>query len=234
MNVDAPAVGARVLSTSFAVAGWAIDMASTTSSGVDAVDVWAMPVSGGQNVFLGSAKYGAPRPDVGTAFGSSSYTSSGFNLNAAVAPGTYDIHVFARSTITGLFNNPRVVRVTVEPPPSNPRMWVDTPRQADNLSQNIWVAGWALDLNAGNNSGVDAVHVWAYPTDGSAPKFVGAATMGYSRPDVAAAFGSAKFGTSGFRVQGTLPRGSYTLVVFAHSSIANHFNNTFSISINVL
>ena len=84
------------------------------------------------------------------------------------------------------------------------------------------------------DSGVDTVHVWAYPTDGSAPKLVGVAEMGRSRPDVAAAFGSSKFGNSGWAVRGTLPPGTYTLVAFSHSSVANAFNLVFTIAIRVV
>jgi hypothetical protein len=234
MHVDYPTNGAVVLSTGFTVTGWAIDAAATTTTGVDWIDVWAMPVNGAPAVYVNGANYGAPRPDVGAAFARSAYTSSGFSLSVALAPGVYDLAVFARSTISGTFNNVQMVRVTVEAPPSNPRMWVDTPQQNDNLSQNVYVSGWALDLNAGNNPGVDAVHVWAYPTNGAPPIMVGAALVGGMRPDVGAAFGHAKFTNSGFAVGGTLPRGSYTLVVFAHSSVANAFNNVFTININVL
>jgi len=96
------------------------------------------------------------------------------------------------------------------------------------------VSGWAIDLNAGNNTGVDTVHVWAYPVDGSAPKLVGVAEMGRSRPDVAAAFGSSRFNNSGWAVGGTLPPGNYTLVAFSHSSVANAFNLVFTIAIRVV
>ena len=234
MNIDVPASGARVYSTGFTIAGWAIDAASTTNSGVDAIDVWLYPVSGEPTIYLGSAQYGTMRPDVGAAFARSSFSPSGFLLNGAVAPGTYDLAVFARSTVSGTFNNVQLVRITVEAPPSNPRMWVDTPQQNDTLSQNIFVSGWAIDLNATNNSGVDRVDVWAYPTDGSVPVLVGVAEMGRARPDVGAAFGSSKFSNSGWAVRGTLRPGTYTLVAFAHSSVANAFNLVFTISIRVV
>jgi hypothetical protein len=107
------------------------------------------------------------------------------------------------------------------------------PSQNQNLSQNIRVAGWAIDTASKANSGVDAVHVWAYPTNGSAPILVGAAQVGLARPDVGAVFGPARFTNSGFNVQGTLPIGTYTLVVFARSSVVNAFNNVFVIPVRV-
>ena len=50
------------------------------------------------------------------------------------------------------------------------------------------------------DAGVDAVHVWAFPVVNGvvgAGQFVAAATLGGSRPDVAAAFG-AQFANAGF------------------------------------
>ena len=233
MNVDSPAAGARVSSGGFMVAGWAIDAGATGGTGVDAVDVWAYPVGTSSALFVGSATYGAARPDISATFSQTAFGNSGFLLHATLPPGTYDLAVFARSTVAGAFNNMQLVRITVEAPASAPRMWVDTPSQDQTLSRNIKVGGWAVDLGATTNSGVDAVHVWAYPVDGSTPIFVGAATFDQSRPDVAAAFG-ARYSNSGFNLQGTLPPGNYTIVVYAHSSVANAFNNVFVITVRVV
>jgi hypothetical protein len=233
MSVDLPANGARVPSNGFPVAGWAIDAAAVGSTGVDAVHVWAHPTSGAAAIFAGAASFNVARPDVGAAFGQTYYTPSGFSLTATVPPGTYDLVVYARSTVAGAFNNVQVRRVIVEAPTSNPLMWVDTPSQNQDLSQNVRVSGWAIDAASATNSGVDAVHVYAYPSDGSAAILVGVAEIGRSRPDVGGAFGSTRFNNSGFNVQGTLPIGSYTIVVFARSSVVGAFNNVFLIPVNV-
>jgi hypothetical protein len=233
MNVDSPTAGARVSSAGFIVAGWAIDAAASGSAGVDAVDVWAYPAGTTSALFVGSATYGVPRPDISATFSQTAFGNSGFVLNGTLPPGTYDLAVFARSTVAGAFNNMQLVRITVEAADSAPRMWVDTPSQNQTLSQNIRVSGWAIDLGATTTSGVDAVHVWAYPTDGSTPIFVGAGTLGLSRPDVSAAFG-ARYNGGGFNVQGTLPPGHYTIVVYARSSVANLFNNVFVITVRVV
>ena len=65
---------------------------------------------------------------------------------------------------------------------------------------------------------LDNVQVWAYPLAGGPPVFVGAASYGAPRPDVAAVHGE-RFRDSGFGlvVQG-LPQGSYDLAVFAWST----------------
>jgi hypothetical protein len=70
-------------------------------------------VSGAVPVFVGVGVPGQ-RPDVGTAFGAR-FTSAGFTqLGATLPKGTYDLVVFARSTVTGTFNNSRVIRITVQ------------------------------------------------------------------------------------------------------------------------
>ena len=61
------------------------------------------------------------------------------------------------------------------------------------------VAGWAADLDADVDSGVDSVHVWAYPVGGGDPIFLGAAAYGGKRPDVAAVYGD-RFEKSGYGI----------------------------------
>jgi hypothetical protein len=78
------------------------------------------------------------------------------------------------------------------------------------------VAGWALDPQATTGSGVDAVHVWAVRRDvaGASPQFLGAATLGLARPDVAQAFG-AQFAATGFSLSTTeLSPGDYEVSVY--------------------
>ncbi len=184
-------------------------------------------------MFVGSAPYGGARGDVGAAFGSARFTPTGFGLGTRLPPGMYDLAVYAHSTVSALFSPATVVRVTVDAPTSVPRMWVDTPQMNDNLSQNVRVAGWAIDLGSSTTAGVDAIHVWAYPTNGGPAIMLGAATYGHSRPDVGGAFGSGRFSSSGFNVEGTLPRGDYNLVVYARSSVVQAFNNVFVIPVRV-
>jgi glucose/arabinose dehydrogenase len=113
LTIDAPAAGSTG-STSFLVGGWAIDLRSSTGTGVDAIHVWAYPTSGAAPIFVGAPAYGSARPDVAAAFGSSRFTNVGYNqIVGPVAPGTYDVVVWARSTVTGTFAINRVVRVTV-------------------------------------------------------------------------------------------------------------------------
>jgi hypothetical protein len=53
------------------------------------------------------------RPDVASAFGSQ-YSHAGFSVVGHLAPGAYDMVIFAHSTISNNFENARVVRVNVQ------------------------------------------------------------------------------------------------------------------------
>jgi hypothetical protein len=96
------------------------------------------------------------------------------------------------------------------------------------VSGRFVVAGWAADVDSQAGTGVDAVHVWAYPRDGCdlalcEPVFLGAAASGGERPDVAALYGS-RFEKSGYgiAVEGLAP-GTYDIAVFAYSTTAQGF-----------
>jgi hypothetical protein len=97
----------------FRVAGWAIDRASATNAGIDAVQIWAT-ASGAAPIFLGAASIGGTRPDVAAAFGEQ-FAGSGFDLQvrAPLPPGSYRIQVFARAIRTGKYARALEVTVTV-------------------------------------------------------------------------------------------------------------------------
>jgi bacillolysin len=100
---------------------------------------------------------------------------------------------------------------------------IDAPRMQQEVGQPFHLGGWAADLDAGAGTGVDALHVWAYPQAGGPPIFLGVATYGGARPDVAAVHGD-QFRESGYglTVQ-SLPPGSYDLAVFAWSNVSGGF-----------
>src|SRR5204863_2815380 len=85
------------------------------------------------------------------------------------------------------------------------------------------LGGWAADLDAAQGTGIDALHVWAYPLAGGAPVFLGAASTGGVRPDVAALHGD-RFLPSGYGlIVAGLPAGTYDLAVFAWSNVTGGF-----------
>jgi hypothetical protein len=84
------------------VAGWAIDLGAPTGTGMNVVHVYAIANGGaGAWTFLGAATYGGARPDVGAYYGSQ-FTNSSYGLLASgLAPGAYQINVYAHSTVAG-------------------------------------------------------------------------------------------------------------------------------------
>ena len=138
--------------------------------------------------------------------------------------GNYDL-VFVRWS-GGRAVSRQDVRVVLNPKGSNrvgPQVVIDTPRQQQDVAQPFVIAGWAADLGSFDDSGVDAVHVWAYPLRGGDPIFIGEAAIGGARPDVAAVYGE-RFGRSGYGIQlNGLEHGNYDIAVFAHSTVTGGF-----------
>ncbi len=158
----------------FQVGGWALDHGAPAGTGVDSVQVYAFPNpgSGQAGILLGST-YGLARADVGAAFGGR-FTNTGYNAVANSLPaGTYLIGVYAHSTVSG---NTQLSSVTVNVT-GGPAMFLDQPGAGAVLQQPFTMGGWALDGAAASGTGVDTIHVWAYPNPGSgaAPVFVGVA-----------------------------------------------------------
>jgi hypothetical protein len=121
LAIDAPSEGATV-NNGFSILGWAIDLAAPSGTGVSAVHAYAYPASG-PPIFLGIATYGGARPDVGAFYGDR-FTNSGYSRTVAnLTPGvSYQISVFAKSTVTNSFANSASVNITVSStsPPAGP------------------------------------------------------------------------------------------------------------------
>ena len=67
----------------------------------------------GAPVFVGVAAYGGARPDVAAIYGER-FLKSGYGLRVeGLAPGTYDLAVFAYSTVTRGFAPAKIVRVRI-------------------------------------------------------------------------------------------------------------------------
>lgn len=224
MSVEQPSPGA-VVQQPFMISGWAFDGAAPSGTGVDTVHVWGYPNpgSGAAPVFVGVAQYGGNRPDVGALYGGR-FTNSGFHITArGLQPNVYQFVAFAHSTATGTFNQNRAVTVTVQ---NTPAMALDSP-PAGTRPLPFTVSGWAVDLASATGTGVDSVHVWAYPNPGSGqpPIGLGIATYGVNRPDVGNIFG-ARFAPSGYTLTvNSLQRGiTYDIVVYSHSTVSNRFD----------
>jgi hypothetical protein len=104
---------------------------------------------------------------------------------------------------------------------SAPRMEINAPTAGQIVSGTINVGGWAVDLGEWSGPGVDQVHIYNGST------FLGAASYGFNRSDVASAFGDARFANSGFGFSldtRALPDGATTLRVAARSTITGAWN----------
>jgi hypothetical protein len=96
------------------------------------------------------------------------------------------------------------------------------PTHVEGVSQ---TRGWAINQKYGPDAGVDRVVVYL-GGEARTGQYLGETTYGDSRPDVASAFGDARFANSGFHFNwntGRLPRGFYTLYVYAHSVRNNNW-----------
>ena len=119
------------------------------------------------------------------------------------------------------------VRVTLVPRGSHlhgPQVTIDqVATAAVRVGEDYALTGWAADLDARAGIGIDTLHVWAYPVSGGAPIFLGTATQGIRRPDVAEVFG-AQFVDAGYAldVRG-LAAGAYDLAVFGWSRATSGF-----------
>ena len=223
MNIDEPGAVAQ---QPFVVRGWAIELSATPGTAspaaptVSSVNVWAWPMNGGAPRFLGVTSAARLRPDIATVFGSA-YGSAEFLLPVQGLPGgTYTIVVYAQSARIGTFTQEQGVVVTVQ---SGSRIAIDAP--STSVPRTFVVSGWAADVSAATGPGVDLVHVWAYPASGAGAIWVGAAAYGGARADIAALYGES-FRPSGYSLNAALPPGSYTLVVFARSTVTGEFSAT--------
>ena len=231
MVIDVPTTGAT-LSPDFRLSGWAVEE-DAPGTGVAAIHVWAYPVGAGSPAFLGVATLGDSRPDVGGIFGGNYATPDSTSTSGGLAVGTYDIVAFANSSASGQFNMRRVVRVRVVAPGAEVQLQIDTP-SARPVPATFRLAGWAFDVGGiGAASGIEAVHVWAFPAAGGSPTFVGAATLGDARPDVAALFGP-RAANAGYHldVSGLAP-GDYVLRAYGKALALPGFTVVKAVSITV-
>jgi hypothetical protein len=240
MAFDAPAPGSTV-SSSFAVSGWTLDLGAppAAGSGIDYIDGWAWPMQGGGSlgtgISLGRLTARTARQDVANIFGSQ-FLNSGFSFNISTLPaGSYRIVLFGHSVVAGAFNISSSVDVNVAGSASNPAMVLDAPKNGATVSPSFTVSGWAVDRGATTGTGVSAVHVWAFPTNGSAAVFLGAATYGTSRPDVASVLGNSRFTNSGYTLNATgLQHGvTYDIVAFMFSTVPNAPAPSYAVSARV-
>jgi hypothetical protein len=208
VGIDSPTAG-TTLSGVVTLAGWAIDNVSAVGTAISEVQV---KVDG---VMMGTATYGASRPDVCSAYpGRPGCPSVGFSyqLNTtALSPGSHTIMVSATDTDGTPDTGSASVIVTVTPVP--PTVHIDVPAGGSVLSGLVAISGWAIDNGVIVGTAISSVQV---KVDGV---LVGNATYGVSRPDVCTAYpGRPGCPNIGFTYElntGTLSPGSHMISVCA-------------------
>ena len=111
LTVDVPTLGSEV-DRSFMIAGWALDPAAASGTGVATIHMWGFRADGGATVFLGVPTI-VNRPDVAAAFGPQFLNSGYGRIVRELTPGTWWIGVYALSTLSGQFDSSQVFWVTV-------------------------------------------------------------------------------------------------------------------------
>jgi len=106
-----------------------------------------------------------------------------------------------------------------------PIVVIGTPLYGSTVTMPFLVSGWSVNLGETSGTGVDAIHLYAYPASGGAPTFLGVASYGAARPDVGNMFGT-PFTNSGFNLPGArgLAPGKYTLAAIAHDTLTGTFD----------
>ena len=167
-----------------------------------------------------TATYGLDRNDIASAYGSAQFQFSGYSAVLSLSPGVYRLDVSSADAAGTRVTQRRAVTV-VE---SHPLTSIDVPVNGSTVATTFAIGGWAIDTGAPEGTGVDAIHVWAFKnSDPNQAQFVGVPTLGVSRPDVGAVYGS-RFTPSGYNLLATLSPGSYQLNVYTHSSVTNSFS----------
>jgi pimeloyl-ACP methyl ester carboxylesterase len=109
---------------------------------------------------------------------------------------------------------------------------IDMPREGI-VGSSFVVEGWAIDQAASSGAGIDSVDVWAFPTGGGKPQFLGVAAHGDRRPDIGALFGEQFAGASYSLTVGHLASGTYDVVVYPHSAVAGDFHGAKVVRVTV-
>src|SRR5829696_682617 len=98
---------------------------------------------------------------------------------------------------------------------------VERPLPGTTIAVQSEISGWAVNPYATTGTGIDAVHVYMDGEPGQPrARFLGAASYGLNRPDVARTMGDERFTRAGFSLLVDFPAGNHTLFVYAHSASA--------------
>jgi hypothetical protein len=115
---------------------------------------------------------------------------------------------------------PPAIQAAPLPDASTTLVVIDTPRGGASGPQ-LYVSGWAADPRSPSGTGVERVEVYLDGERDAGGTFLGRATYGLARPDVAAHLGDARFAPSGYALTAQVPPGPHTVYVYALASSAS-------------
>lgn len=111
-------------------------------------------------------------------------------------------------------------------------VFADLPRANATVAPDFHIGGWAIDWAARQSTGVMTIHVWAYPSTGEPPIFLGVPSRG-ARSDIARVYGQNFLNCGyGLNVRGLAP-GDYLIAVFPFSDIRGAFDYDSALAIPV-
>ncbi len=216
MFIDRPAAGAAVTGA-FQIVGWALDSDgwSDVSRGVGVAEIVVYDETPGDPVQLvGRGQLNLVRPDVSGAFGLR-YDQAGYQVNVpeyAVRPGTRQFVVRVRlSADDSWLAQTLVLNVARSPIMS---FTIDTGSPvAEPGTPRLVLTGWAYDERPASGCGVSEISFTAVPDTPGPAVPLGNATLGISRPDVAASVGFSTPFLCGWRLAFDQPPvGPYQLI----------------------
>ena len=211
------------------IEGWALDLAATSGTGVASVELWAART--GEPVrFLGLADYGTSRPDVAAIYGPAFEATGWTKQITDLPPGPWLIVAYLNSSLTGTRVQWATTNITMT---DGLFVRIEAPAGGATLpGGSQFIAGWTFDLGSGSGIGVSAVRAWATPHGGGAAIFLGTATLGYARADIAGVLGM-QFLPSGYALQFSLPPGQYDLKVEALRASSGTFDASHTVTITI-
>ena len=229
LRLEVPAYGAT-LREPFILTGWALDPDASGGSGIDQLQVWALPFAGGSPIFAGTPVSGISRPDVAAIYGAEGQNAGFALIGNRIPPGRYYLAAFGRVVASGNFGALDYADVTIE---GGGLVVIESPLTNATVARPFVVRGAALDGAATTGTGVSSLLAYALPVGGGSPISLGVPTYGISRPDIAAAVG-AQFQNSGFSLTvSALPAGTYDVAVISRSTVTGTYSAAHVIRLTV-
>lgn len=201
------------------IEGWAADQNAPSGTGVDRVDLYLDGPTGVGN-FLGTASYGGNRPDVARALGAERFGPSGWTFEwdtSQAGAGSHSLFVYAYSNVNkAWYSRAQMVRVGLG---EDTAIVVDRLPAVERGGDQVRFGGWAVDRKAPSDTGISRVDLYLDGPTGVG-SFLGTATYGEGRPDVARSLGRADFERSGWTLSWSprgIPGGFHEVYAYAFS-----------------